>query len=231
VTRRLVAAPFEGCLEKALVKPGDVVATGDLLARMDPREIRWKLAALEADHGQAIKKRDAAQAGRNYAEAQIAALDARRLELELKLWRHREANLEIRSPIGGVVASGDLERVEGVPLETGQALFEIAPLEQMVIELAIPDDDIAPVNLGQTIVARLDAYPDRQWQAVISQIQPRAEIRDQQNVFIAEAVLENSDGRLRPGMEGYAKVETPPRAVGWIALHRVWERMIKLLQW
>ncbi len=125
VVRRYVAAPFEGTLDRAFVKPGDSIRQGDLIARMDGREIRLKTASLEADLQQAIKKRDSAQASHNYAEQQIAQLDVDRLKLELQLLRHREENLEIRSPIDGIVASGDLERAEGVPLKVGQTLFEV----------------------------------------------------------------------------------------------------------
>ncbi len=108
---------FEGTLDRAFVKPGDSIRQGDLIARMDGREIRLKTASLEADLQQAIKKRDSAQAAHNYAEQQIAQLDVDRLKLELQLLKHREENLEIRSPIDGIVASGDLERAEGVPLK------------------------------------------------------------------------------------------------------------------
>ncbi len=63
VTRRLIAAPFEGTLEKSMVKPGDIVREGDLLARMEGREVRWKQASVAADQSQAKKKRDKAVDG------------------------------------------------------------------------------------------------------------------------------------------------------------------------
>src|SRR5581483_4853647 len=58
VSRRFVAAPFEGIFEKSLVKPGDMVQRGQLLARMDGREVRWELAGLDADRSRADKSRD-----------------------------------------------------------------------------------------------------------------------------------------------------------------------------
>ncbi|NQT11231.1 MAG: efflux RND transporter periplasmic adaptor subunit [Planctomycetes bacterium] len=231
VTQRFVAAPFEDTLEKACVKPGDVVAEGDLLARMDGREIRWKRAGAVADQNQAAKKRDAAMAAHDYAEAQIAKLEMERLDLELRLLDHRAENLDIRSPVDGIVTSGDLERVEGAPLVIGQALFEIAPLEKMIVEIAVADDEVSYVRDGQPIVVRLDAYPGKTWQLELSKVKPRSEIRDQENVFIAEATLDNADGLLRPGMKGRARIVTPRRPLGWILFHKPWEYLAGKLCW
>jgi len=231
ITRRFVVAPFEGTLEKSLVKPGEFVRAGDVLARMDGREIRWERASIVADLNQAIKKRDVAQASHSYADQQIAKLEMERLELELRLLDHRAENLEIKSPIDGIVASGDLERAEGAPLSIGQSMFEIAPLKTMFVEVAIPDDEVSHVEVGQEIHVRLDAYPGQTWKVFIARVQPRSEIRDDDNVFIAEAKLDNSDSRLRPGMKGRAKVWTPSRKLGWILFHKPWEYVTKKLIW
>jgi multidrug efflux pump subunit AcrA (membrane-fusion protein) len=231
VTRRFIAAPFEGTLEKSLVKPGVVVREGELLARMDGREIRWKRASVAADQNQAIKKRDSAQAIHNYAEMQIAALEVERLDLELQLLDHRAENLEIKSPIAGIVVAGDLERAEGAPLTVGQTLYEIAPLAQMVVEVAIADADVSFIREGQPITVSLDAYPRDTWQVELGKVHPRSEIRDEKNVFIAEAELENPDGRLSPGMKGRATIATDRRPLGWILFHKPWEFVSKKLSW
>ncbi|MGE0608171.1 MAG: efflux RND transporter periplasmic adaptor subunit [Pirellulales bacterium] len=231
VTRRFIAAPFEGTLDKSLAKPGDIVAAGTLLARMDGQEIRWKRASLAADQSQAAKKRDAAQAGHNYADMQIAALEVERLGLELKLLDHRAENLEIKSPVAGIVVSGDLDRAQGAPLTLGQTLFEIAPLEQMVVEVAIPDADVAFARAGQPLSVRLDAFPQDEWQATLAKVHPRSEIRDEANIFVAETELDNAAGRLSPGMKGRAIVETDRRAIAWILFHRPWEFVTKTLRW
>lgn len=231
VRQRFVAAPFEGTLERASVKPGDVVSEGDLLARMDGREVRWKRAGVVADQNQAEKKRDAAMAAHEYAEAQIAKLDMERLRLELQLLDHRAENLEIKSPVDGIVTSGDLERTEGAPLVIGQTLFEIAPLEKMIVEIAVADDEVSYVRRGQPVVVRLDAYPGRIWRPEISKVRPRSEIRDQENVFIAEATLDSADGLLRPDMKGRAKIVAPRRPLGWILFHKPWEYLAGKLFW
>jgi Barrel-sandwich domain of CusB or HlyD membrane-fusion len=231
IHRRYVAAPFDGTLDRAFVKPGDVVRTGELIARMDDREIRWKRASVLADQNQAQKKRDTAQAGHSYAEQQIAQLEIDRLQFELQMLDDRAANLEVLSPIDGVVTSGDLARVEGAPLSVGQTLFEIAPTDRMIAEVSIADYEIAYVNAGQVVDIRFDAYPGKTWKANILKIRPRAEVRDNLNVFVAEVELTNEDERLRPGMKGRAKINSDRRAYGWILFHQPFEYVAKKLAW
>jgi RND family efflux transporter MFP subunit len=231
VTRRFVAAPFEGRLEKSFVKQGDVVRQGQELARMDGREIRWELAGLVAEHNRASKQRDAAMAAGKVADAQAAKLDMERCHLKIQLLEHRTENLEVRSPIDGIVIGGDLERAEGAPLTIGQTLFEVAPLEEMLVEVAIPEDEISSVAEGLDVSVRLDAYPGRDWHATLSKIHPRAEIRQSQNVFVAELQLQNNDRSLRPGMSGRARIVGPRRSLAWNLFHKPADWLARTLAW
>lgn len=231
VTRRFVATPFAGALDSALVSPGDVVSKGDVLARIDGREIQWELDGLLAEYHRATKTRDSALANDQVAEAQLAKLEMERIELRTRLLEHRIRHLEIKSPIDGVVVSGDLAKVEGAPLSVGQSLFEIAPLGEMLVEVAVPEDRIRYVQTGQEVVLRLDAYAGSRLTASISKIHPRAEIRDDRNVFIAETLLHDSDGVLRPGMKGRAKLTGPRGTLAWILFHRPYEKLAQMWGW
>jgi len=101
----------------------------------------------------------------------------------------------------------------------------------MIVEIAVPDGEISHIRAGQSVDIRLDAYPGRGWEAPLERVQPRAEIRDEQNVFVAEIELDNADERLRPGMKGRAKIATPHRPLGWILFHKPWEFVVKRLAW
>jgi len=228
---RYLAAPYEGRLEKTFVEPGDVVEKGDVLALMDGREIRWELAGLTADRDRAFKKRDSALAGGDTAAAQMASLEAERLELQIQLWEHRGKNLEIRTNISGVVVGGDLRKTEGARLQKGQTLFEIAPIDQMVLELEIPANDISQVEIGQDVNVRFDSYFGTPLIGRMTKIHPRAEIRDEKNTFIGEVMLDNPDGMLRPGEQGVARVLTDPHPLGWNLFHKPWQKLLVFAGW
>jgi multidrug efflux pump subunit AcrA (membrane-fusion protein) len=148
-----------------------------------------------------------------------------RIDLQIQLLRHRENNLEIRSPISGVVTSGDLQRAQGAPLTLGQTLFEVAPLNAMVVELAIPQDEIRFVEDGTPVNVQLDSFGSETWRLTVERVRPRAELRDQQNVFVGTAFLANENGQLRPGMQGRARLLGVKRPVGWILFHKPWEAL------
>lgn len=231
VTRRFVAAPFDGKLERAEVEPGDLVSQGQLLAVMDGREIRWELAGLLAEQSQARKERDGHMAKHDFGSAQVAKLEMDRLKVREQLLTKRSEHLEIRSPIEGLVVMGDLKKSEGVPLSVGERLFEIAPLEQMVVEVLISEADIAWAKPDQTVDIVLDAYPETTWTGTLTRIHPRAELREEEHVFIGEVILDNPDAVLRPGMRGRAKITGPKKPLGWNLFHQPWYELRYWLGW
>ena len=103
---------------------------------------------------------------------------------------------------------------EGVPVTVGQVLFEVAPLDSMLGELAVPDDEIPHVKVGMSAGLRLDAYPEVAWNGSVATILPRSVTREKDNVFLAEVPLDNRDLTLRPGMKGHARICSAPHCAG-----------------
>jgi biotin carboxyl carrier protein len=231
VERRFVAAPFAATLERAFVAPGDEVEENQVLARLDGRELEWELAGLEAELQRAEKQRDVAIARRESAAAQQAQLELHRLASKRELLAYRIENLEIRSPLAGVIVTGDLSKAQHAPLEAGQRLFEVAPLQAMVAEIAIPEADLPYVQRGQQVELRIDSNLDTSWRGAIESIRPRAEQRDGQQVFVAEVSLDNTASQLRPGMSGVARITSRSQPIGWILFHRPLESLIRLWGW
>lgn len=229
--RRFISVPYEGRLEQALTKPGELVEQGQLLARMDGRDIRWEISGLTADLRRAQKDRDTAQAAFDTAAAQMAGLEAQRLQLQIQVLEQRLQNLEIRSPVDGVVMGGDPRKLEGARLSMGETLFEVGPLDEMIVELQIADEDISHVQLSQQVGYRLSAIPWRRLQGPISLIHPKSEIINNENVFVAEVSLENADQLIRPGMRGRAKITADYHPLGWNLFHKAWDGFINLVAW
>jgi len=224
VEERLIAAPFAAMLEQSYVQPGDRVAVGELLVKLDGRSLRLELEALHAEIQQVSKERNAALATHQIAEAQQLALKIRRLDRQKELVMDRLGRLDVTSPIDGVVISGELDKFVGAPLERGQGLLEIAPMAEMRIEVQIPDYEIGYVKPGTKTAVKLDAVGGPSMHLRIEDIFPSAELRDDQNVFIGQIRVENTDGTLRPGMLGEATAFGPPRPRVWSWVRPVFER-------
>ena len=220
VLRRFVAAPFDGSLENTFVEPGDVVSKNQLLAKMDGREVRWELAGVSADFNRAAKQRDSHLADHAFGAVQLSNFEMERLELKTRLLKHRGERLDIRSPSDGIVINGDLKKAEGMPVAIGQTLYEIAPLDNMLVEVAIPEDDIAHVSTGLPVQIVIDAYPDKVWRGTLGRIHPRSEIKEHEHVFIGQVNLKNDDKVLHPGMQGRAKIIGCDHPLGWNLFHK-----------
>lgn len=231
VAQRIIAAPFEGVFDRSLVLPGERVVAGQVLGRMDGRELRNRLSACQADLSRAAKSRDVNLAAGKLGASQIDRLEMDRLEHECSVLSRRLEQLEIRSPIAGVVVVGDLRRYESATLKIGQSLFEIAPLDQLVAELAVPEEDLEQVTVGADVSVWLDAISGGNQSVCVERINPRGELRDNRQVFIAETTLKNEQANLRPGMKGSATIIGPRSPGIWLLLRKPWFAACRFLGW
>ncbi|WP_220498429.1 efflux RND transporter periplasmic adaptor subunit [Stieleria mannarensis] len=223
---RIVSAPFDATLQAAHVQPGDSVKQGDVLISLDGRPLRLELEAIEAQIGQVLKERDVAMVGGRVAESQQANLKIRELNRQRDLLISRLDRLNVTSPIDGIIVLGDLHRSIGAPLETGQAVLEIAPLGEMVVELEIPEYEIGYVTEGMPARVRLTATEGDAIERPIDAVYPSAELRDDQNVFVAHIHVDNQDGTLRPGMRGDAIAYGRLRPWLWSMIRSGWEKTL-----
>jgi multidrug efflux pump subunit AcrA (membrane-fusion protein) len=101
----------------------------------------------------------------------------------------------------------------------------------MVVEVAVPEDDVRFVQPGMPTQVRLDAFPRADWEAEIQRVHPRAELIEHENVFVAELNIANDADTLRPGMRGQAKIKTVRRSLGWVLFHKACAAMLTWVGW
>ncbi|MCC9599921.1 efflux RND transporter periplasmic adaptor subunit [Stieleria sp. JC731] len=227
--KRFVAIPFDATLLKCEVNPGDTVKVGQTLAVLEDRQLNWRLESLQADYQKAQKTKDAAQVAHDFAKQRISELDMQKAKLEIELLQHQLHELQIRSPIDGIVIAGDHQRSQGVPVKTGETLFEIAPLDRMTMEFSIDEEDVRNIVIGMNAEIRLDALPNQRWENPIQSISPRSEIRDGQNVFVGECDIPETDIAVRPGMSGRVRIDCGKRPLGWVLFHGPYEAVSQRL--
>ena len=231
VHRRMVAAPFDGPLDTVQIKPGDLVTNGQTLATMNPRELDYELAGLRAQLKQAVQEQKGMVAKHDFGASKIAKLETQRLQLEQDLLKYQRDHLEIRSPIDGMVVSGDWKQSEGTPLTKGETMFEVAPLDEMVVEISISEEDLIHVRETMRVDFYLHAIPNERITAKIEQIHPKAELRNHENVFVAKANIQDDTGILRPGMQGRASITGDRHTLGWNVFHKLMYSVRQKLGW
>ena len=231
VSRRFAVAPFDGQIVAGHVEAGDLVTSGQIMAEMDPRTIKWELFGVTSERKQSLRTREMELSERNIPKTILAQLEYDRLTSEENILKYRKDNLKIKSPIDGIVLSGSLERAEAASVTTGQVLFEIGPIKPMRVEVAIPSNEIAQVQVGYEAKIWIDGQEDEPLSGKITKIHPRSETRDAKNVFIAELEFDNEDERLRPGMNGSVRVDCARRSLGWSMFHKPINYVRSRLTW
>jgi multidrug resistance efflux pump len=226
---RIVSAPFEAIIEDVLVHPGDVVKAGQTLLTLDGRPLRLERQSLDAEIYQSAKQKDIALAAGRIAESQQSQLKYQQLLRRRDLIDRRLEQLTVSSPIDGVIVSGDLRRSVGASLELGRVLLEIAPLDRVLVEIAIPEYEISMVKENANARIRVDASGAPTIIQSITEIYPAGELREDKVVFISLIELSNNDNAFRPGMTGKATVYGDYRPFVWPYMRRAIDQVTWLV--
>jgi RND family efflux transporter MFP subunit len=231
--QRAVTAPFPGYVRDAGHRAGDTVKAGELLARLDDRDLRTERVRLLAQRDQYGKQHREAMAQRDRAQISIISSQIDQADAQLAMVDEQLARTDIVAPFDGMIVSGDLTQLLGTPLERGQLLYEVAPLDSYRVVLDVDERDIADVSVGQSGELVLSSMPGQGYDFTVGKITPVNVAREGRNYFRLEARLADSAAeRLRPGMEGVGKIFIAERRLIWIWTREMmnWFRL-KLWAW
>jgi multidrug efflux pump subunit AcrA (membrane-fusion protein) len=219
--QRVVAAPVAGYVLEASARPGDLVAAGDLLARLDDRDLELESVRLSSERNRLEREYRSAIAAHDSPQVAIVKAQIDRATAELELTEQRLKRVRIVSPMNGVVVNGDFSQQLGAPLEKGQVMFEIASLAEYRVMLEVDEREIAPLKAGQSGQLALVGLPGRTLPFAVERITPISTQADGRNFFLVEARLQETPEALRPGMEGVAKISIGDRRLAWIWAHEL----------
>jgi multidrug efflux pump subunit AcrA (membrane-fusion protein) len=225
--RRAAVAPFAGYLREAAVRAGDRVRQGQVLAVLDDRELGLERQRLASQRDQLERQRALALALGDAAQSKIARAQIDQTQARIALVEDQLGKTRIVAGFDGIVVTGDLSQALGSPVDKGQVLFEIAPLDSYRLVLEVDERDVADVAAGQTGRLLLVAAPADPLPFTVEKIVPVSVARDGRNFFRVEAELGHTPERLRPGMEGVAKIDIERRRVAsiWTRSALDWARL------
>ena len=205
-----VAPKFEGWIDRLHVNTtGQAVTRGQpLLEVYSPELVSAQQEYAIAQQGiGALKNAGAeAQAGmKQLADASLARLknwdiSPEQLQALSKSDQPRHT-LTFRSPVSGVVM--EKKAVQGMRFSPGDALYQIADLSSVWIVADVFEQDLALVKLGQTAKVKVNAYPDKAFDAKITYVYPT--LNPQTRTVPVRLELANPGGLLKPSM--YVDVE------------------------
>ena len=188
---------------KARAKEAQATATERALALQRFEQLSLKGFSPQGDL-------DAARAASARAIAALASSEADLAVAEADLLL-QETDLEksyIRSPIDGVVLKRAVEPGQTVASSfQAPVLFIVAgDLRAMRVEADIDEADIGSVTKRQQATFTVDAYPGREFPAVVSEIYFAPQTVEGVVTYKAILTVDNDDLLLRPGMTATARV-------------------------
>jgi multidrug efflux pump subunit AcrA (membrane-fusion protein) len=147
----------------------------------------------------------------------IGTLEGRR-----ELLRHKQAELELVTPRGGIVFGEELPRTLGQYYQKGAEICRVADTSRLLLRIKVPEREIGDVRIGSTVRLKARAFPDLTFQGTVTKIGAEGE-NDEPNqpTYRVELTIDNSDGLLRPGMSAFARIEFGRQMLGRIFLHKI----------
>ena len=226
---------IEGVIQQVLVREGDRVSRGDLIAQMQDGEFRAALAAAQAKLDAAMGAMNRSLSNGDGTEAGIQRNEANFWSAEVARAKERLEAARIRSPIDGVVATAHIEDFVGKRLQFGDPFAEVINSAETSVDVAVDEEDVGLLRDAQRAWIKLDAFPNRTFQGDVAVVSPKAEIQATGRVFFARVLVPNPAGLLRSGMQGRGKVMTGWRPAGVVIFRHpaiaVWTRLWSAFGW
>ena len=224
-----VRPEINGRLEELPVDLGDRVRQGDLLFKLDDKELQQQrasnLTAIER------AKLELQKAERDYLRAQdllaenlisqelydntkttyeLAKNSLDRAQKDLALIDERLTKTEVRAPFDCTVLTRPISVGQAVSgsggFNSGTEVLTIADLNYLIINAHINQADVPRLQPNQTVEVGVEAVMGLSVTGVVERIAPQATIRNNIKGFAARIRIQNPDARIRPGMTANIKI-------------------------
>ena len=196
-----VNSQLAGALLSVNAQEGDAVRQGEVLARVDDRELQAQLAAAEAAFQVAESQFQRSQQLRDRKVITAPEYDRDRTayasaKAQYDQLRTRIGYATVRAPLSGIVTEKTVET--GDVIGNQQRLFSIADVSNMVARVGVSELDVVDLKRGDRVDVTLDAIPDRPLKGSIRRVFPQGDPTTR--LVPVEIVLDAASARVaRPG--------------------------------
>ena len=204
-----VATEVAGLVQSVNFKSGEEIKSGQLLIQLNADTDTAQLQTLifARDLAQSVYERNKKQ-----LQAQTvsqASLDADAADLKIKQAQVTQQEAQtlkktIRAPFAGRLGISTVN--PGQYLNAGDKIVTLQALDSIYVDFYLPQQELARLVRGLTVVAVTDTYPNKKFSGRISAVSPKVDPQTR-NVQI-EALLDNPRHELLPGMYATISVQS-----------------------
>jgi putative peptide zinc metalloprotease protein len=231
-----IRAEVPGLVRQVLVRQGDEVKAGQVLALLGNPEIEADAQVLTQQLALADGQVRNAQGRSDPDKAAVAVRERARLQKQLAVAQRKVEALEIRALLDGVVKTSEVEQKAGEYLAAGDEFCQVVNRNQMKARILVRDSELEQVRPGAPVEVKVRPFPYRTYSGSVEQIVPAAapdrpvaqpqkfERMGQEltNYFAVVMDFPNRDASLREGMTGTAKISGKSYPLAWQAGRGVW---------
>lgn len=213
---QFVRAEEDGVVQAVYVHEGDRVTPGTPLAQMADWNQRAAVDTLQARYNTAMAQAAQSLVSNNPTLAGQRQLEATYLRGELTRATEELSRATLRAQIAGVVATPYVEDLAGRKLSLGDPIMELVSTESVSVDVAVPERDVSLLRVGDAARVKLESFPTRTFSGQVGVVSPASQVVGDDRSFYARISVPNADGRLRAGMQGYGKIRTGLRPLGYV---------------
>jgi len=203
-----ISNELAGMVDEIHFSSGDDVKGGTLLLTLRAADDIAKLHTLQANARLAKINydRDVKQLAVQAVSQAVVDSDSANLASDEAQVAEQQAVVDkkfIKAPFSGHLGIRNVD--QGQYLNSGTAIVTLQQLDTLYLDFYLPQQSISDLKVGETISAKNDAYPGRDFKGVIAAVNPRVDVATR-NIQI-RAELENADHKLLPGMFATADIK------------------------
>jgi HlyD family secretion protein len=218
-----VRPEVNGKIEVLPVDVGDAVKSGQLLFKLDDRELQTQRQ--QEDKGVERSRLELGQAERNFQRAQqlydakliaqelfddartrfdLAKNDLALKEKSLELILERLRKTEIKAPFDCTVLTRPVSVGQAVSgsggFNSGTEILTIANLNDLIINAHINQADVTRLHVDQSVEVTIEAIPGLKLAGRVERLAPQSTLKNNIRGFAARILLKDVDKQVRPGM-------------------------------
>ena len=210
-----VKSKVSGEVQKVLVREGEAIKQGQVLAQIDTSDLnarldaqvaaleetkaRWSIADKNRESNLKLLKQNFISQNAfdtTHSTLEASSASVRSAEAQVRLARNAMQDAVIRAPISGILA----KRMVNVGEKVGpdSPMFTVVDLARMEIEAPAAASEIPSVKVGQICSFKVDGFGERTFEGRVERINPITE-QGSRSITLYLSVT-NGDGMLKGGM-------------------------------
>ena len=207
-----IASQVGAMVTQIMFTAGGTVKAGDPLVQLDDGPDQGDLKNFEAQARYAaasLKRSQELLINKNTPQATVDQNQSQLDQANASIAKTKAliAQKLIRAPFSGKLGVRQIE--VGQYVAAGTAMVTLTDLTQLYVNFTLPEQDAAQLRPGQSAEIAVDAYRGERFPARIDTIEPQ--VSADTRAIKVQAVMDNPDGKLLPGMFANVRVVLPPQ--------------------